>query len=139
MLEAGASAIITATSITHCVASQGGGIYAELSEGAKEASSSAAYNTSIIAIDADLQDNSASNLVVGPFWHISFTNLSLINESSEGVVWGRKLCRKGEYISNTTQFCTPCPAFSFSLLAINDTIGTAPRHAAQRKLQEVLS
>jgi hypothetical protein len=54
-------------------------------------------------------------LLVGPYFNINLIDVSDFNLSSAGVVWRRRLCSKGEYLS-ASNFCEQCPSYQFSVV-----------------------
>jgi hypothetical protein len=57
--------------------------------------------------------NTWERLLVGPYFNVTLINVSDFNLSSSGVVWRRRLCGKGEYLS-PSKFCGQCPSYQYS-------------------------
>jgi hypothetical protein len=68
-----------------------------------------------------------SKLFIGPYFNLTINQPALLrklNASSKGVTWNRRLCFKGEFVSDR-QYCDTCPPYQWSTL-----VGT-PGHRAR--------
>lgn len=55
-----------------------------------------------------------STVWAGPSFNLSFGSRSHVHVHSEGVLWQRTLCDRGEYLA-ASGYCEPCPAYTFTL------------------------
>lgn len=117
MLESGAHAQLTATTITNCSASLGGGVCAECGYNAKEDVNADLYGSTNMSVNASFIRNHGLDLVAGPFFKLTFLNPAVINSTSTGVVWHTTVCDNGEDFIETLGYCQPCRPFTFSIFA----------------------
>ena len=128
MLERRANCYVTGGMIKDCKAwSSGGGISTVMAGGVNDdILGDDDLKTTIFLSNVSFTDgNTWERLLVGPYFNVTLINVSDFNLSSSGVVWRRRLCGKGEYLS-PSKFCEQCPSYQYS------TVEAYPGHSERQ-------
>jgi hypothetical protein len=98
-----------------CTASSGGGVCTAVADDPKLEGKSTEFDlTTQLMVDATFEKNLGGDIVAGPYFELRFPAHSAIKWWNESVQYRRRLCRTGEYLSNSG-FCEQCPANTYSM------------------------
>jgi hypothetical protein len=128
MLQRRANCYVTGGMIKDCKAwSSGGGISTVMAGGDNDdkVRDDDLVTTILVNNVSFTGGNIWERLLVGPYFNVNLINVSDFNLSSAGVVWRRRLCGKGEYLS-ASNFCEQCPSYQYS------TVEEYPGHSERQ-------
>lgn len=117
MLQPGAHTEIVGSTLHDCHAwSSGGALCTEIIEDTVTNGTKPPYDLRTrLVVSGNFANNTGvgHNLYVGPYFALKFPDVQLLNSSSPGVIWRKRLCSKGQYLGPSS-YCEECPAYTYS-------------------------
>lgn len=116
MLQPGMLAKITNSTIRSCAAVSGSAVCTDMADEAEQGRDNTEFDRrSNLTLDVELKGNTGDDIVAGLFFELFFESPARLALYSQEVVWRRRLCERGEYLSLSSGYCERCPVNMYSL------------------------